>query len=61
MREFKVLRPAAEKLQVKSEDLEAVGEPFAPEFVYEVIRKLKSFAHMRVSSMPLNIITRGLG
>lgn len=46
-REFRVItRDSSAK--IKSEDLEAFGESFAPEFVYETIRKLKRFSHMRV-------------
>ena len=34
--------------RLKNEELEQYGEPFTPEFVYEVIRKLPRFASMRV-------------
>lgn len=44
MREFRVMSKP-----LKQQDLETFGEPFVPEFVYEVIRNTKSFAHMRVS------------
>lgn len=53
MREFRVLGPAATPASasgLKAQDLESFGEPFVPEFLYEVIRNTKSFAHMRVSS-----------
>ncbi|TGZ84612.1 cysteine proteinase [Ascodesmis nigricans] len=45
-REFRVITkdPSA---KIKSDDLEAFGESFAPEFVYETIRQLKRFSHMR--------------
>lgn len=52
MCEFRVLGPATSPAQastLKAQDLEAFGEPFVPEFLYEVIRNTKSFAHMRVS------------
>lgn len=47
MREFRIITKDP-KTKIKSDDLEAVGEPFAPEFIYETIRKLKRFSHMRV-------------
>lgn len=55
MREFRVLSPANSSAQapaLKAQDLESFGEPFVPEFLYEVIRNIKSFAHMRVSLAP---------
>jgi len=45
MREFRVT-----PITVK-QDLEALGEPFVPEFLYEVIHKTKNFTHMRVSHL----------
>lgn len=63
MREFRVLGPAASPpaaSNLKAQDLELFGEPFVPEFLYEVIRNTKSFAHMRVGSahiIPLFFIT----
>lgn len=53
MREFRVLGPAASPpvaSNLKAQDLELFGEPFVPEFLYEVIRNTKRFAHMRVGS-----------
>lgn len=49
MREFRVITTNT-KVPVKSQELEMVGEAFAPENVYETIRKLNKFSHMRVSS-----------
>lgn len=53
LREFKVIDSAesAQKLQLrlKGTELEQYGEAFTPEYVYEVIRRLPRFAHMRVS------------
>jgi ubiquitin carboxyl-terminal hydrolase 10 len=52
MREFRVIdaAPSVDLLRrrLKSEELEQYGEPFTPEFVYDVIRKLPRFASMRV-------------
>lgn len=48
MREFRVITKDG-RSRIRSDDLEAMGEPFAPENVYETIRKLKRFSHMRVS------------
>lgn len=51
MREFKVIDAAesVEKLRMRLKDteLEQYGDPFIPEYVYEVIRRLPRFAHMR--------------
>lgn len=47
MREFRVIAKDSNS-KIKSDELEALGEPFAPEFFYETIRKLKRFSHMRV-------------
>lgn len=53
MREFQVIDSAASveqlRMRLKSEELEQYGEPFTPEFVYDVIRKLPRFASMQVS------------
>jgi ubiquitin carboxyl-terminal hydrolase 10 len=49
MREFRVVS-LDPKVTIKCEDMEALGAPFAPEFVYEAIRKLKRFSHMRAST-----------
>lgn len=52
MREFPVIDSAlsVEKLRMrlKETELEQYGEPFTPEFVYEVIRRLPRFSSMRV-------------
>ena len=48
MREFRVISAAGPKTKLKSEDMESLGEPFAPEYFYETIRKLKRFSHMSV-------------
>jgi hypothetical protein len=47
MREFRIIT-SDPKSKIKTDDLEALGEPFAPEYFYETIRKLKRFSHMRV-------------
>lgn len=51
--EFKVLASAdsvgALRKRLKLENLEKFGEPFTPEFVYDIIKKLPRFASMRVS------------
>ncbi|KAK3296763.1 uncharacterized protein B0H64DRAFT_108683 [Chaetomium fimeti] len=51
MREFKAIDSAASadqlKKRLKNEEYEKYGEPFTPEFVYEVIRNLPRFASMR--------------
>lgn len=50
MREFRVISPSAAQSQpstLKAQDFEAFGEPFVPEFLYEVIRSMQSFAHMK--------------
>jgi ubiquitin carboxyl-terminal hydrolase 10 len=51
MREFRVISPSVAQSQpstLKAQDFEAFGEPFVPEFLYEVIRSMQSFAHMKV-------------
>jgi ubiquitin carboxyl-terminal hydrolase 10 len=47
MREFRIITSDPNS-KIKTDDLEALGEPFAPEYFYETIRKLKRFSHMRV-------------
>jgi len=47
MREFRVIT-ANSKAKIKRVELEVLGEPFAPEYFYETVRKLKRFSHMRV-------------
>ncbi|KAI5787105.1 hypothetical protein EDC01DRAFT_692378 [Geopyxis carbonaria] len=46
MREFRVIT-ANTQVPIKSQELEMLGESFAPENVYETIRKLNRFSHMR--------------
>jgi len=52
MREFKVIDSAesSEKLRMRLKDgeLEKYGEPFIPEYVYDVIKRLPMFSSMRV-------------
>ena len=45
------------RMRLKDTELEQYGEPFIPEFVYEVIRRLPRFSTMRVSSGPQSPIT----
>ncbi|KAI9837146.1 MAG: hypothetical protein M1838_004898 [Thelocarpon superellum] len=51
MREFPVIDSAVSaeqlRLRLKDAELEQYGEPFTPEFVYEVIRRMPRFASMR--------------
>ncbi|KAL7274495.1 hypothetical protein RUND412_002599 [Rhizina undulata] len=47
MREFRPISSQKPLPEFKEKDLEAFGEPFVPEYVYEVTRTLKSFSHMR--------------
>lgn len=49
MREFRVINRNS-AARIESKDLEAVGESFVPEHVYETIRHLQRFSHMRVRS-----------
>jgi len=53
MREFQVIDSAASaeqlRMRLKNEELEQYGEPFTPEFLYDVIRSLPRFATMQVS------------
>lgn len=52
MREFKSIDSAVSvdllRRRLKSEELEQYGEPFTPELVYEAIRSIPRFAHMKV-------------
>jgi ubiquitin carboxyl-terminal hydrolase 10 len=52
MRDFKVIDSAvsAEKLRMRLKDaeLEQYGEPLAPEYVYDVIKRLPRFDNMKV-------------
>ncbi|RFU24169.1 hypothetical protein B7463_g12167, partial [Scytalidium lignicola] len=51
MREYKVIDLASSveqlRLRLKQDELEQYGEPFTPEFVYDVIRRLPRFSSMR--------------
>ncbi|KAK8021140.1 hypothetical protein PG990_006278 [Apiospora arundinis] len=51
MREFHVIDSATSveqlRMRLKNEELEQYGEPFAPEVVYDAIRKHKRFAEMQ--------------
>ena len=53
MREYTVIDSAmsAEQLRLRLKDgeLEQYGEPFTPDFVYNVINKLPRFSSMRVT------------
>ena len=55
MREFKVIDAAVStdqlRLRLRDNELEQYGEPFVPDFVYEVIRRLARFSSMRVSTV----------
>lgn len=52
MREFPVIDAAVSadqlRMRLKDNELEHYGEPFIPEYVYEVIRRLPRFSSMRV-------------
>lgn len=54
LREYKIIDSAesAQKLQLRLKDveLEQSGDAFTPEYVYDVIKRLPRFAHMRVST-----------
>lgn len=53
MHEFPVIDSAASldqlRMRLKESELEQYGEPFTPDFVYDVIRRLPRFSTMRVS------------
>ena len=53
VREYKVIDAASSveqlRLRLKDTELEQYGEPFIPEFVYDIIRRLPRFSSMRVS------------
>jgi len=50
MREFKVIDSAESvdklRMRLKNEELEQYGEQFAPEYIYDVIKRLPRFSHM---------------
>jgi ubiquitin carboxyl-terminal hydrolase 10 len=52
MRDFKVIDSAAgvEKLRLRLKDaeLEQYGDPLSPEYVYDAIKRLPRFDHMKV-------------
>ena len=52
MQEFKVIDAAVSvdqlRMRLKDNELEQYGEPFTPDFVYEVIQRLPRFSSMRV-------------
>lgn len=53
MREFNIIDSAVSadqlRFRLKDNELEQYGEPFIPEYVYEVIKRLPRFSTMRVS------------
>jgi len=53
MREFPVIDSAISpdqlRMRLKENELEQYGEPFTPDFVYDIIRRLPRFSTMRVS------------
>ena len=55
MREFKVIDAAISvdqlRMRLKDNELEQYGEPFTPDFVYEVIQRLPRFSSMRVRTL----------
>jgi len=52
MRDFNVIDSAASaeklRLRLKDNELEQYGDPLTPEYVYDVIRRLPRFDHMKV-------------
>jgi ubiquitin carboxyl-terminal hydrolase 10 len=54
MREYPIIDSAVSveqlRLRLKEGELEQYGEPFTPDFVYDVIKRLPRFSSMRVSS-----------
>lgn len=60
MREFPVIDSAISqeqlRLRLKDTELEQYGDAFTPEFVYDVIKRLPRFAHMRVCLLTYNAI-----
>lgn len=52
MRDFEVIDSAVSpnqlRLRLKDAELEKYGEPLAPEYVYDVIRRLPRFDNMKV-------------
>jgi ubiquitin carboxyl-terminal hydrolase 10 len=62
MREFPVIDSAVSleqlRMRLKENELEQYGEPFTPDFVYDVIRRLPRFSTMRVSTVWLRLRRR---
>jgi ubiquitin carboxyl-terminal hydrolase 10 len=62
MREFPVIDSAVSleqlRMRLKENELEQYGEPFTPDFVYDVIRRLPRFSTMRVSTAWLHLRRR---
>lgn len=60
MREFSIIDSADTieqlKLRLKQNELEQYGEPFIPEYVYSVIRRLNRFKDMRVCHSPRHLL-----
>ena len=52
MQDFKVIDSAETqeklRLRLKDKELEQYGDPLAPNYVYDVIRRLPLFNHMKV-------------
>jgi ubiquitin carboxyl-terminal hydrolase 10 len=57
MREYSIIdsAPSVEqlRLRLKEGELEQYGEPFTPDFVYDVMKRLPRFVTMQVSSLVL--------
>lgn len=57
MREYPAIDSASTveqlRMRLKEGELEEYGDPFTPEFVYDVIKRLPRFSSMRVSSQYL--------
>lgn len=55
MREYSVIDSATTveqlRLRLKDNELEQYGEPFTPDFVYDVMKQLPRFVTMQVSAM----------
>jgi ubiquitin carboxyl-terminal hydrolase 10 len=62
MREYPVIDSAESveklRLRLKENELEQYGEPFTPDFVYNVINRLPRFSTMRVC---ISTETTGIG
>lgn len=55
MREYKVIDAATSvdqlRMRLKDKELEQYGDSFAPEYVYDVIKRLPRFSTMRVRTL----------